>query len=863
MKVNYKALFIGLFLWSVLGFQAQAQTGKTQQKNFIYIDKKGIIGYSSNHQKAYFFGVNYTVPFAYGYRSQKALGIDPEKAIDEDVYHLSRMGIDAFRVHVWDTEITDSVGNLLQNEHLRLFDYLLNQLEKRHIKILFTPLAFWGNGYPEKDGHTAGFSGIYNKEQVTVNEKAVQAQENYLKQFLQHVNPYTKLSYCHDPDIIAVELNNEPKHSGPKPKVTEYVNRLATAARSAGWKKPLFYNISESPFYAGAVAKSAIDGVSFQWYPVGLVAGHEQKGNFLPNVDRYTIPFDTIPEYKTKAKIVYEFDAGDMLQSCMYPAMARSFRKAGFQWATQFAYDPMATAYANTEYQTYYLNLAYTPSKAVSLLIAAKVFHQLPEKDYGTFPADTNFEVFRVSYQQNLSEMNTTDAFYYSNNTLSKPVNSSGLQHIAGVGSSPVVKYNGTGAYFLDKLENGVWRMEVMPDAISIRDPFEQPSLQKEVTRIQWENQQMQLMLPDLGQEFTVAGINTNNNASFSTINSTFNIRPGTYLILKKGLQKKHWPAQSRMGNITLGEFIAPKPFSNLPFVVHPDLPETTAGKAFILKATIVGVDSADKVVLQINKVLGIYKMPTMSRKVAEHYEAEIPAEIVTPGLLSYRIIIQKPNLGYITFPGAYAGDPFAWNYTHQESWPVFVASDDSAIELFNAKKDYEKLNIYTPIYSRTEGPELVAGEKTDQVSFKISTQNLGDKQSIGWQLFVADKLRGRLAELSAFTKIVVRARTTSTQPVKIRIGLINADAFSNASFITLNQQFRNIEIPLSNFLPDSFLLLPRPYPGFLPLWFKAAAGNFKLDQFDKLEVIGTGPSATGQNQPYSFEIESILLKKD
>lgn len=169
MKVNYKALFIGLFLWSVLGFQAQAQTGKTQQKNFIYIDKKGIIRYSSNHQKAYFFGVNYIVPFAYGYRSQKALGIDPEKAIDEDVYHLSRMGIDAFRVHVWDTEITDSVGNLLQNEHLRLFDYLLNQLEKRHIKILFTPLAFWGNGYPEKDGHTAGFSGIYNKEQVTVN----------------------------------------------------------------------------------------------------------------------------------------------------------------------------------------------------------------------------------------------------------------------------------------------------------------------------------------------------------------------------------------------------------------------------------------------------------------------------------------------------------------------------------------------------------------------------------------------------------------------------------------------------------------------------------------------------------------------
>jgi len=100
MKVNYKALFIGLFLWSVLGFQAQAQTGKTQQKNFIYIDKKGIIRYSSNHQKAYFFGVNYTAPFAYGSRALKSLNISPEKEIDLDVYHLSRMGIDAFRIHV-------------------------------------------------------------------------------------------------------------------------------------------------------------------------------------------------------------------------------------------------------------------------------------------------------------------------------------------------------------------------------------------------------------------------------------------------------------------------------------------------------------------------------------------------------------------------------------------------------------------------------------------------------------------------------------------------------------------------------------------------------------------------------------------
>ncbi|MDR9452264.1 MAG: serine/threonine protein kinase, partial [Acidimicrobiia bacterium] len=61
------------------------------------------------------------------------------------------------------------------------------------------------------------------------------------------------------------------------------------------------------------------------------------------------------------------FDAADVGGSYMYPAMARSFRTAGLQWATQFAYDPLAIAYANTEYQTHYLNLVYTPNKAISL----------------------------------------------------------------------------------------------------------------------------------------------------------------------------------------------------------------------------------------------------------------------------------------------------------------------------------------------------------------------------------------------------------------------------------------------------------------------------------------------------------------
>ena len=129
-----------LILFSLVITAAQSQN--KESNSGIYVDKKGVIRYKDSDAEAAFFGVNYTVPFAFGYRSHKALNVDLEKAIDQDVYHFSRLGLDAFRVHVWDTEISDSMGNLLENEHLRLFDYLLAKLKMRNIKVLITPIAF-------------------------------------------------------------------------------------------------------------------------------------------------------------------------------------------------------------------------------------------------------------------------------------------------------------------------------------------------------------------------------------------------------------------------------------------------------------------------------------------------------------------------------------------------------------------------------------------------------------------------------------------------------------------------------------------------------------------------------------------------
>ena len=211
---------ISLFIFTCLVIITNAQ---------VFVDDKGVMRDTKTKKEVSFFGVNYTSPFAHAYRAHKALGLDLEKAIDMDVHHLSRLGINAFRVHVWDTEISDTNGNLIENDHLRLYDYLLMKLKQHSIKILFTPLAYWGNGYPDKNEETPGFSHRYNKSSVLVEEKAVKAQENYLRQILKHINPYTKLTYGEDPDVIALEINNEPHHSGPKDKVAQYISRMVSA----------------------------------------------------------------------------------------------------------------------------------------------------------------------------------------------------------------------------------------------------------------------------------------------------------------------------------------------------------------------------------------------------------------------------------------------------------------------------------------------------------------------------------------------------------------------------------------------------------------------------------------------------------
>lgn len=475
------------------------------------------------------FGVNYYPPCAIDFAELKRVGADLHAEIDASTTHFVRLGLTSLRLHVFDREISDEEGNLVDNEHLEALDYLLFRCKERGLYVVLTPIAWWPVG-----GQTKGFSNRFTMPQMTSDPEAWECQRRYLVSFLNHVNRYTGLAYRDDPVIVALEAINEPIYppGTPDEKVTEWINFMMAAMRSTGCRKPMFFNC-----WGGrekAVAASTADGATNGWYPTGLVAAQSLWNNFLPAVAHYGGFRD--PALAKKPKMIYEFDAADVPTPYIYPAMARAFREAGVQIANQFQYDCLALADTNVNWMTHYLNLVYAPAKAISFAIAARAFYDLPPGvSFGDYPESNRFGPFRVDFEAGMSEMLGERHFMHTGPTESRPPAPESLEHIWGVGASPLVSYDGTGAYFLDRLAPGLWRLEIYPDAVWVNDPYGPSSRTREVSRLIWQPREMALRIPDLGTDFSVRQLAPEKRQPVAARQGKFEVQPGVWLLVKQG----------------------------------------------------------------------------------------------------------------------------------------------------------------------------------------------------------------------------------------------------------------------------------------------------------------------------------------
>ena len=804
------------------------------QENLFYITKTGELRWKETEKEASFYGVNYTVPFAHAYRALNYLGLDHKQAIDKDVYHMARLGFNAYRIHLWDVELSDAKGNLINNEHLDLLDYLISKLEDRGIYVLITAMTNFGNGYPERNMETDGFSYLYDKCEVHSNAEAIKAQQRYLSQLVNHTNRYTDKKYKDDPYIVGFEINNEPCHQDSPKQTRSYINKMLSALKNAGNSKPVFYNVSHNLSHVNSYFDTAIDGVTFQWYPIGLVAGKTRKGNFLPAVDNYSIPFSNLPNYSKKVKAIYEYDPADITYSYMYPAMTRSFRTQGFQWITQFAYDPIDIAWANTEYQTHFLNLAYTPNKAVSMAIAAEVAYNVPlYKKYESYPKDTIFDGFRVSYSGDLSEYKSLYKFFYSNTTTSAPHLNDSLKQIIGCGNSPIVKYEGTGAYFLDQLEEGVWRLEVMPDAIEVSDPFETPSLDKEVVTVAWNSWPIQIELNDLGLNYSYKGLNENNVLLGEAQDKGFLVSPGVYLLTNKQNEiKNNWMKDSIWKNIKLGEYVAPNSHAKSYSINHEPYLVIEEGDSLCLNAIVVGSQLPDSILIYNDKISFWSEYNPylkMSRVENYKYQAIVPKDWIKEGVFRYNMVVFSEQQSMV-FPGRIKGHPLDWDYYKKQYWETKVVSSNTPIELFNVVDEYSQLDTYAIPETSTVSRRI----KNNALSFSF---NINDEAPrFYWKKYIRKDVEGRLATLNKTTHLKIQLNGVK-DITRLKVGFTTSLGISYTSEVAVDKK-QMIQVDLKTLQQDKSILLPAPYPVFLSREFESDQKiPFSIQDIEFLEL--------------------------
>ena len=837
----------------------------------VYIDGEGVVRWRDDRSEVALFGANYVLPSASDYRAAGYLHGNRKRMIEEDMAQFARMGWDGLRLTFWgDWESSDSAGNLIANDHLDLLDWLIARARERGIYMLFSPIQLYNANWPDAldDTTSPGFGRRYSRERMGTDPAAIAAQVNYLRQILEHVNPYTGVALKDEPSILFIELVNEPVHHPEElAGSVRYINALTDAVRRTGCEKLIFYNVSQDFRIGEAIRRSKAQGVSFGWYPTGLNAGYELRGNYLRGVDEF--PDMLRPELARLPRIVYEFDSPDLRNATMYPAMARTFRRVGAQFAAMFAYDMLRTASRNLGWQTHYLNLVYTPRKAMSAVIAAEAMRRLPRmRDYGPYPQNTRFGDFRISAAEDLAELVATDAFLYAGSTRSAPPEPAALRRVAGYGSSPIVTYAGEGVYFLDRVEKGLWRLEVYPDAVPVRDPFEPPSRDKAVTRAIWRTWPMTVRLPDLGESFLVQPIVEGNAQPVRAARGLFPVRPGVYLLGSAGpVEPSLLP--ERVGHVGLAEYHAPPSDNVSPTIVPLARPTYLAGRGAEVSALVADSTPPDSVLLYLRPAAtGSYRGLPMVPAGGYHYAATVPKEALPEGRHDFAITAFRGRSA-VTYPGGTGRTPTDWNYLAPEPWHLDVIAPRTSLQLFDPGTDIPRLTFTRIGDAGRRGLFRVRiGEGSGRPIFHLALP----VDSTGWSppdyaasLTVVERVRAREETIAGATAVRLRVRGLGARQV-LHVTLMEDDGTGWSSAVTVGGDWSEPTLPLERFAVARGVKLPQGFPGEWNYWVGPAEGRGgrgdrpKLEHLERLQLSLRREGGSVAPEGYGVEVEWVRL---
>jgi hypothetical protein len=377
----------------------------------------------------------------------------------------------------------------------------------------------------------------------------------------------------------------------------------------------------------------------------------------------------------------------------------------------------------------------------------------------------------------------------------------------------------------------------------------------------------MRIDLPDLGDDFSARPIGDGDTHTPTARGATLDVRPGVYLLTRSRTPAGSWPADSVVAGRPLGAFVAPAPSRAPTAVVHDAPAELSAGSPSTVRVDVASRNPVDSAALFIRGI-GSWGRPnrlTMEREGAFGFEAEVPAEILHEGLVEYMVSVYEAGEAR-TFPGDEAGHPFEWDFTGRERWRVPVVAEGAPILLFDAARDLDHVLYPHPWSYVRFRTDIVAGSGPQRLALSATVEDFTPSpHHFALRTFLRESQRARLGEARAGGALHVRARATGGKSDRVEVALVERDGTAWGTRLELADSWKDFEIPVKRLRPVPLVLLPRPYPQFLPYLLKVAVTRDepRLAELDGLQfsVDGSPFRDDDPQEAHGFEIERVVLE--
>jgi hypothetical protein len=391
------------------------------------------------------------------------------------------------------------------------------------------------------------------------------------------------------------------------------------------------------------------------------------------------------------------------------------------------------------------------------------------------------------------------------------------LRRIAGTGDSPVVTYEGNGTYFIDRLADGVWRLEVYPDAIIVQDPFSQHlNYQTVASRLVSRAWPMKIQLDDLGGSFSVAGLNTGNHLQTRAEQAQFTVSPGVYL-LSKSAEVDRAALPAKVGQVGLTEFVCPAA-PVLPPQLLPEIPATyPLDQPLILAMEVVTPETSVSAALHWRaKGQTDFSTLVLTREHGYHYSAVLPANALSPaGMECY--LTANVGVNVTRLPNDGAPLLTARAAAPADALVLFDGAADAASLVYTRIGDTVRHGVFKTMPASGDDPAAL------RLMFPLSVDRTLDDYTAS--LVVKKRVAERGTDVGRAKSIVVKARA-SAGPQSIFVTLVEADGTSWSKRVTLSSAWADIAIPLADLVIAQGVKLPLGYPERWNYWLTPAKGR-------------------------------------